>query len=231
MCRLLEAQPEPPLTSNFGFLFSLILLLPFWVIFQLATHWKISIFQYSYLIPPLTHHHHPVSSPHIDIQKNSNLFFFSFLPLSIRFLREMMNYFGFPFCLLSSTRSPFNTRILCCPFRHSTFFFLLVDEFCPLPRWQILSRSGTWKNACFVSCRITRSFLFFFQEQRKGCGEMMILDGVASTLDKKKTQKSGCEGSSGLVFPFQPSPPSVCLLLCLFCFVFLFFLNISETLV
>ena len=131
MCRLLEAQPEPPLTSNFVFLFSLILLLPFWVIFQLATHWKISIFQYSYLIPPLTHHHHPVSSPHIDIQKNSNLFFFSFLPLSIRFLREMMNYFGFPFCLLSSTRSPFNTRILCCPFRHSTFFFYLWMNFVP----------------------------------------------------------------------------------------------------
>jgi hypothetical protein len=45
-------------------------------------------------------------------------------------LREMMNLrvsrlFWFSFCLLSSRRSPFNTRILCYPFRHSIFFIYL----------------------------------------------------------------------------------------------------------
>ena len=223
MCRLLEAQPEPPLTSNFVFLFSLILLLPFWVIFQLATHWKISIFQYSYLIPPLTHHHHPVSSPHIDIQKNSNLFFF--LPSFVHsfFARDdELFWFSFLFVIVDEISFQHTDSLLSIP--PFNIFFLLVDEFCPLPRWQILSRSGTWKNACFVSCRITRSFLFFFQEQRKGCGEMMILDGVASTLDKKKHTKKWLWR---IIRPRLPLPAftSQCLfvaLFVLFCFPFFF---------
>ena len=152
-------------------------------------------------------------------------FIFFFLPSFVHsfFARDdELFWFSFLFVIVDEISFQHTDSLLSIP--PFNIFFLLVDEFCPLPRWQILSRSGTWKNACFVSCRITRSFLFFFQEQRKGCGEMMILDGVASTLDKKKHTKKWLWR---IIRPRLPLPAftSQCLfvaLFVLFCFPFFF---------
>ena len=230
MCRLLEAQPEPPLTSNFVFLFSLILLLPFWVIFQLATHWKISIFQYSYLIPPLTHHHHPVSSPHIDIQKNSNLFFF--LPSFVHsfFARDdELFWFSFLFVIVDEISFQHTDSLLSIP--PFNIFFLLVDEFCPLPRWQILSRSGTWKKRLFRELSDHSLFPFLLSRTAK---RMRRDDDFrwrcVYTWQKKNTKKWLWR----IIRPRLPLPAftSQCLFVALFVlFCFPFFLNISETLV
>lgn len=109
------STPEPPLTSNFVFSFSLShsSSLPFWVIFQTGhTHTERSRFFSIPISFLLSSSSSCVITTHRHSKEFKFIIFFlpSFLCPSV-FLREMMNYFGFPFCLLSSsTRSPFSTH-------------------------------------------------------------------------------------------------------------------------
>jgi hypothetical protein len=105
-----------------------------------------------------------------------------------------------------------HTRILCYPFRHS--IILTSGWFCPLPCWQILSRSGTW-NACVVSCRITRCSFYFVPFNCDEKEAERFLMALRLHLTKRNKQK----WLRRIIRPrlplpaFSPSPVFVCFFL------------------
>jgi hypothetical protein len=102
-----------------------------------------------------------------------------------------------------------HTRILCYPFRHS--IILTSGWFCPLPCWQILSRSGTW-NACVVSCRITRCSFYFVPFNCDEKEAERFLMALRLHLNKKKQAKVVAKDHQASSSPSSLlSIPSVCL--------------------
>ncbi len=151
------STPEPPLTSNFVFLFSLILLLPFFL--GLSFNWPHTLKDLDFSVF-LSHSssHSSSSSCVITTHRHSKEFKFIifFLPSFVHFAREdELFWFSFLFVIVDEI-SFFNTRILCCPFRHSTFFFWMNFVPCHVDKSSV--GLVPEKNACVVSCRITRSF-------------------------------------------------------------------------